>query len=519
VARATGSDAPSGPLDTESPLSREELLEFKRRFAFLRDYKKTLKLKLNAQEDLLLEGSREPDSRGVCHHLLSKVDYATVQRCLERMPPADRPRLVGGVLDFRPELSFLLLYLESLKEAGHGDASRALEGALEHIDWTQVSEGQMRRVLDLVVELFDASRRASLLLGLLENRSFRGAFDQSIGKLPPELSALVLPMRALQAVVIDGKPNPVDASALKDGLALALQSGLASFERRSDKTRARLLESLARAAPDRLDENLGPALRLLSSFDPRSRERQKLELGFARSFLALGREDRARKRVQELLKLFPSDAATQALDRALSAPRVGPFALLRGGSTPPVEHLNEGLWLADQRPVWLRVGKRDDLGRLERHVALHTELALPALARVLYQGGAGESAVVAFDRRGEPLLPNHALLRVRETALDAALQIAIFARSIAARGFTMPDLALRRFEVTPTSPHIELRLVSTWQLEPAADGGEALLELARRHALGGRYLSAGERALLDGARDFDVLCQKLDELRWRPADA
>jgi hypothetical protein len=513
--RAAQTEAPSGPIDTETPLSRQELSEFKRRFAFLREYKKTLKLKLNAQEDLLLEGSREPDSRGVCHHLLSKVDYTTVQRAIERMPSADRPRLVGGVLDFRPELAFLLLYLESLKEAGHGDASRALEGALERIEWKAVSEGQMRRVLDLIVELFDANRRASLLLGLLESRSFKSALDQSVGKLPAALSDLILPVRALQAVVLEGKPNPASEQALDDGLAFALKSGLSTFEKRSERTRFRLLETLAVCAPKRLDENLGAALRLLGTFDEKSRERQKLELAFAHGFLALGREDRARKRLGELLRVWPNDAEANALDRALSAPRVGSFALLRGGASPPIEHLNPGLVLRSQRRVWLRVAKIDELVQLREHVQHHERLQLPAVARVLHCDGAGERAVVALERRGEPLLPNHPLLRERNTALEAALQITTFAAALATRALALPDLLPRRFEIAPeSSQEVELRLVNTWQLEPVENAHATLLDLARRQALLERHLSREEQARLQGSDDFETLLARLDELRW-----
>lgn len=517
VERAAASEALTAPVDTETPLTPAEVAEFRRRFAFLRDYKKTLKLKLNAQEDLLLEGARDPDSRGVCHHLLSKVDYATVQRAVERMPNADRPHLLGGVLDFRPELSFLLLYLESLQAAGHGDASRALEGALESIDWKSVSEGQMRRVLDLIVELFDQNRRASLLLGLLESRSFQQAFDQSISKLPPALAELFVPVRALQAVVLEGKPNPADDGALADGLAFALKSGLSQFEKRSARVRARLLDALARHAPERLDENFGTALKLLATFDPGSRERHTLELAIARGLLALGREDRARKRVRELLRQTPNDPEAGALDRALSAPRVGPYALLRGGATPPVEHLNEGLMLQGERPVWLRVAALSERPQLEQHARDHARLWLPGVARLLACDATRERSFVALERRGDPLVPGHARLRTRAEALDAAFQITTHARALARLGLELPDLAPRRFEVVAHgSEPFTLRLVNTWQLREAEQAEQNLLAASRRLPLLGRHLNRSETERLDACEDFESLLATLDALRWGP---
>ncbi len=56
----------------------------KRHLAFIAKYRGTLRLKLNAREDLLVNGSAEPTHRGHCKHLLSKVDRSTVVAALER---------------------------------------------------------------------------------------------------------------------------------------------------------------------------------------------------------------------------------------------------------------------------------------------------------------------------------------------------------------------------------------------------------------------------------------------------
>lgn len=516
IERAANGEAAPAPIDPSAPLTPQEVSELKRQLAFLRDYRKTLKLKLNAQEDLLLNGAREPDDRGVCHHLLSKVDYATVQRAVEKLPTADRPRLVGGVLDFKPELAFLLLYLESLKEAGHGEATRALEGALERIDYANVSEGQMRRVLDLIVELFPESRRGSLLLGLLANRSFQAAFDQSLAKLPAALSELVAPVRALQAVVLEGRPNPTNDAMLASGLELVLKDGLASFERRPPRTRARLVEVLCRKAPTLLDPHFGTVQRLLGAFDSASPERRQLELAVVRALLGLGRSERAARRLNELGRSFPNDAELAELDRILKAPRFGRFALLRGGNNPPVEHLNEGVELSNQRPVWLRVVTAQAKDRAASALALTRELPVYGVARVIAAEESAERDVVALERRGEALVPGHALFRQRHTALDVARQLVGLYRALAASGRALPDAGSRRFEVVGTQALEALHLVNTWELtqcDPVAAATQ-MLPLVRQLPFLGRHLSPSESARLAQVSDFAALEQVLDELRW-----
>jgi hypothetical protein len=519
VERAATSEGIPGPVDTESPLSEHEVQEFKRQLAFLRDYKKTLKLKLNAQEDLLLNGAREPDSRGVCHHLLSKVDYATVQRALEKLPADERPRLIGGVLDWKPDLSFLLLYLESLKEAGHGEATRALEGALERIDYASVSEGQMRRVLDLIVELFPEGRRGSLLLGLLANRSFRTAFDQSLAKLPTALAELVAPVRALQAVVLEGRPNPTTDAMLVLGLELVIKDGFSSFERRPPRTRARLIEVVCRKAPELVEQHFGAVQRLLNGFAVAAPERRDLELGVAKALLALGRTDRAARRLGELTGLFPNDAEIAQLERTLKAPRFGRYALLRGGSSPPPEHLNEAVDLGTQRPVWLRVIAPNASERAAAVLGLHRRISGPGVARFLAEEALGERQIVAFERRAEPLLPSHPSLKNRSGAVDAALQIARLANALARAGTTLPDLGPRRFEVQGGAESgIALTLVNTWDLM------ENSPEVAVPHMLGlvrqlpflARNLSQKENTTLAAAADFHSLETALDALLWNP---
>src|SRR5437867_1350193 len=91
---------PAAPADDR--LTRAEVAEMKEHLAFLRTYKDILRLKLNAAEDLLVNGQREPVDRGVCKHLLVKVDRAAIEGAITREPmrsdPAARARLLGRAL-------------------------------------------------------------------------------------------------------------------------------------------------------------------------------------------------------------------------------------------------------------------------------------------------------------------------------------------------------------------------------------------------------------------------------------
>src|SRR5690348_5422705 len=78
-----------GPGAGGDVLAPDEVAEMRQHLGFLRTYKELLRLKLNAAEDLLVNGQREPSDRGVCRHLLGKVDRAVIERALAREPLRD----------------------------------------------------------------------------------------------------------------------------------------------------------------------------------------------------------------------------------------------------------------------------------------------------------------------------------------------------------------------------------------------------------------------------------------------
>ena len=128
----------------EEPLGPEEVAAMKQHFAFLLKYRKVLRLKLNAAEDLLVNGAKDPAHRGVCLHLLGKVDRAMVNGALTRLDtPEARTRFTEGVVRFSSDVALTLSYLESLSESSSRDeASAALSMGFERIDFVNLLQCQ-----------------------------------------------------------------------------------------------------------------------------------------------------------------------------------------------------------------------------------------------------------------------------------------------------------------------------------------------------------------------------------------
>src|SRR5215471_1589491 len=190
--------APSLDKSPEAPMSGAEVARMKVTLRFLREHRHTLKLKVNAAEDLLLNGRREPTDRGLCRHLLSKLERSRVVAAAERMPPAQATEFLAGIVRFAPEVPYLLEFLRSVKASAHPrQAAAALTQALERVDFAETSGAQMRDLLQLVVDVFPASELPVFVFTLLSEAAFRTAFDRSSEGLPSSLAELLVPLRGL----------------------------------------------------------------------------------------------------------------------------------------------------------------------------------------------------------------------------------------------------------------------------------------------------------------------------------
>ncbi len=501
---AAAEQEPASSRLPEEPLSRDEVAAMKRHLRFLREHRKVLNLKVNAQEDLLLNERREPTHRGVCQHLLSKVDRKRVFAAVERLDADTATRLVEGVLRISPDIDYALLYLDCVRRTGaRAQAVAAFSEALERLDFEQVSPGQLRRVLDLIVELFDERQRPQVLLGLFEGRAFRDAFDARAAELPAALAAFVVPLRAAQGVVLHGKSSRYGADRLREGLRLLLRGDEGALLRYGSATRQRLLELGAQACAGGDPATERPLLALLESLRDQAEVHGSLGLELARALIAGEREDAARKLLGDLKRAHPSFQVPERWLAALGAPRWGRIALLdvephreespsgrrRGRRRPGRRGDRRGaIDLTSMRPVW--VFDEAPTEDAPSAASVLGALCVAGVATLTATGTAEGRAYFAVRAHGSPL--STAVERKGGLQREAALRVCsdlvgIFGGLAAAR-VALPDAELQRFDLTPDG---RVWLVDLRGARPNADP-TLLLDLARNAC----------RSVLDMARRY-----------------
>jgi hypothetical protein len=470
--------------DVGEPLTPQEQAALREHFRFLRDNRKELRLKVNAAEDLLLNGVKEPTHRGVCQHLLGKVERGAVLSAAERLAPAAAAKLLAGVIRFSADIEYVLLFLEKIKlSSSPAEATAALSQGLQRIDFDKVSAAQMRRVLNLVTELFDERQRPALLLGMLESRSFRHAFDSSISDLPEALAHLVLPLRAAQAVILHGRANPFDSETLRDGLHLLLDLDDKILLRHPLEVRRRLF-GFGLQACSAPDHRLHRSLRmLLTSLPTSDRHKAELALALARHFMAAEQEAEARKVLEVLAGEYPDCPAPARWLGFLDAERLADIALLdepAGLKDALGQHARRaGIDVGTLRAVWIQIGNPEHADSHETTAQLLSELCIPGVPPLLASGTtpAGEPYFVVAAS-GLELEPE--LLGKLEAgdALELCRSAVEVLAALATAGVQLPDASLRRFTREPRGALLLTDLAGAKRVEVEA-AAAAHLKLAR----------------------------------------
>ncbi len=496
---AHAESAPDLDKAPEEPLTPDELALMQQHFRFLREYRKVLHLRVNAHEDLLLNEKRLPTRRGVCQHLLSKVDRARVFAAAERLEPAVATRFAEGVLRISPDLDHLLLYLQCVgRSASQQQAVSALAQALSAMDIGQLSRAQMRRVLDLILELFDERQRPQVLLGLLDNPGFRRVFDDSLDEFPQTLVDQVAPLRAVQLVIFRGERNTLGAEVLERGLGLLMVRGGTLARRCSVGAKWRLAECAVESEVGMSEEAREELWGLVESLSSDNAERHAaIVMAWARRLIARGDERYARKLLTLLTKAAPDQTGpgkpcpgksrpeVEACRRwlsALDAPRWGRVAVLRGESSgsrgaPPARaaggntrastpslpfteqprgdgvttHRRPGVFLDNMQSVHVihtvsSAGAPDELG--PREVP-----SIPGLAPIWVRGISPDGQpFLAVPRLGRGLVGvvNRRPGPQPSELLQICFEAVSLLSALAEAGLGVPDAAMRRFEVSDT---------------------------------------------------------------------
>ncbi len=429
----------------------------RRHLRFIRDHRRVLKLKLNAQEDLLVNGVRPPTHRGICLHLLSKVDRTLVLKALERLgDAASRTRLLAGVVRFSDDPGLLILYLESFTESSsRADAAGAFSLAVRRLDWSDLSSARMRRILDLVATVFiDPHQRASVVFGLLHSTSFRETFTEAAQELPPELGRVFRPLLAVYEGVVEGDPEGHDPKDLERGSTILLDAPDPVLRAYPSEIRSRLLDlALRRSEDDEVADRAAGTL--LSALPPDSELFLRHALQRSSDLLRRHADARAKWQLRQIRGARNDCVEAEQWLQALAAPRLGRMALLWPGDRKPQQGkggkgLREAFWLDEQRRVWLRAGSAKQADQFIAEAKIHQRLGVAGVAPFLVWGkGEGDRpwlAVPAVGRPADRVLGKRRL--PTPTAVHLADQGVRILGTLAAAGYRLPDARAWRFLVT-----------------------------------------------------------------------
>jgi len=434
-------------------LDAAEVAEMKEHLAFLRRHKDLLRLKLNAAEDLLVNGQREPSERGVCHHLLAKVDRGVIEAAVQREPlrsdPSARARMLAGAIRLTADVGVLLAYLETLAQVrSRAEAAEAFAEVVRRIDFESLSSTRLARLLQVLIATFVDHERVQVLFSLLATAPFRRAFDAAAAALPPEVADAFAPLRSVHRRLLE-EPSAAEAPALlARGMEQVLSAPDPVLRAYPEDVRAGLLElALRPEIPSALSDRAAGAL--LATLPREGRTYPRLALRRAAQLLERHADDRARDVLDGLHRTRPDVHAAARWHAALEARRLGRVAL--AGELPAHGRLAPGFWLDGQRPVWLRTAAAPEAERLVAEARLQGALALPAIAPVVEHGVASAIPYVAVSGPGRPLLLDAAPPFELARGLLLAAAAARILRALALAGATLPDAAPERFLYGPPS--------------------------------------------------------------------
>ncbi len=448
VSRVAESTAPA-----DDRLTPAEVAEMRGHLAFLRSYKDLLRLKLNAAEDLLVNGHREPSDRGVCRHLLAKIDRTAIEGAITREPlcsdVAARARMLGGALRVTADVSVLLDYLETLAHVrSHAEAAAAFAEAVARLDFAAVSAARFARLLQVLVDTFADHERVQVLFGLLGMPAFCRAFDAAAGSFSPAVLAACAPLRAVHRRLLEDRSVVESTDLLATGIAQVLSAPDPVLRGYPEALRTGVLQlalDLPGVPPELADRAAGV---LLASLPRSDRTYARLAIRRGAQLLRGHADDRARAVLEELRRAHPDQRLAERWLAALAARHLGRVALT--GVGPPARgRLQQAFWLDGPRAVWLRTAAAADADRLAGEAGLQAGLALPCVAPVVEHGVASGIPYVAIAAPGQPLS------LAGPTPLDAGMRLGLAGaaarvlRALALVGVALPDAEPERFLHVP----------------------------------------------------------------------
>jgi hypothetical protein len=419
----------------------------KEHLAFLRRYKEALRIRFNAAEDLLVQGQRPPTERGVCHHLLAKVDRGVIEQALEREPlrsdPAARSRMLAGAVRLTADVGVLLAYLEALAASrSRAEAADAFVAVAARIDFTGLSAARLARLLQVLTETFTGHERVQVLLSLLGRPGFRDVYDAAAEQLPAEVAEVCGPLRAVHRRLNDDTTKAAPTAVIVTALEQILAGPDPVLRAYDEALRAGVVRlASGPGVPDALAERATRILLPTLAADARTYAR--LTLRRTAQLLRHHADEPARELLDALCRTQPDHRVAARWRAALGARRVGRVAITDEAGSGG--RLRRGLWLDGQRAVWLRTAEGEAAERLAREGALQARLALAGVAPVADHGAADGAGWVAVLGAGTPLVTDPDRARGARAAFTLASTAARVLHGLALRGVALPDAAPERF--------------------------------------------------------------------------
>ena len=338
----------------EQALEDWERAVLKRHLVFFKKFRGHLKLKYNAAEDLWVNGVKEPEDRGGCKHLFSKLDRQVVERALQRGDLAKnndaRLQFLQGAASILQEVSVWTAYLQCLKETRSNSLLPTFEKIADWIDFEEISPTQLLRFINFFWEAFQGPTRLSLFFRFMGKQSFRQATVLAVRESENVSREIKSHWEAYQSL---WAKNPKEVQNRNDTTEHC-RSWLAADRREPDTipkaTKLKIGTWLLAYSPNDFREEP-----LWKQFFQLYRSTSNAEGLFQLGELALGHThyewaQRAFKSITERQKPF---SQAQVLLRMLGRDRVGPFAVAKPALTKSGQ--GPAFWLTKQQHVYLRV--------------------------------------------------------------------------------------------------------------------------------------------------------------------
>ena len=453
----------------------------------LKRFKKALRLSLNATEDLMVNGVRVPDDRGVLKHLFAKIDRQVVQAALSREPINSdrslRAAFLAGIVRLRPSFDTLLPYLESVAEGDRRAAAEAFGLTVRKLPFDDVSLAQLDQLLALIVETFEGHDLTQALLGLLDEA--HAPLTAARDDMAPERWTMLAPLAAAHAAVVRDEPLPESEEGralVAEGVSQWLAAPAPVLKSYPERLRWRLAEYAVRAAKEVRPETIPPTL--FASLPVSDRRFGPLATTRAEALARAGQVDAARALLKPVAEQQAAPPAVKTLARVLGWPKCGQATF---DPTPGPGRLRRAYELTSGAHGWGRSVAADAAGALVAEARRQADLLVPGVAVVLGHGLAKDgSAYVVVAGRGRPwgLNPSAPVAEILQLILDAAL----IARAVDSIGLTLPDFDPARFLVHGKPARLTLAdlsgVAATDPTQAALTHGPRILGLARSVARG-----------------------------------